>query len=135
MQTVDELPAHELAVALGGVALARAALGRRRLRRRDDRRGPQRCVGACDFDLQQLGGVASLIAVGRSGASKRESLSSPTRSSTAETVESAIRQAEGDLSTGHPQLAQPHDHLDELVGRACGIDFGSDDQSAMRVTS
>jgi hypothetical protein len=43
-----------------------------------------------DVDLQQLARVAALVTVGWSGGSSRPSLPSPTRKSTAKTVESAI---------------------------------------------
>jgi hypothetical protein len=43
-----------------------------------------------DVDVQQLAGVAALVAIGRLGGSSRPSLPSPTLPSTAETVGSAI---------------------------------------------
>jgi hypothetical protein len=71
-----------------------------------------------DVDVQQLARVAALVAVGRLRRLKAAELAQADAQQDRRDRRQRHRQTERDLRAGHAQLAQQHDHLDEVVGRA-----------------
>ena len=113
---VHELPADALALA-GGVgwrsalqatvavdAVAGAAVGD--------------AAELLDVDMQQLAGLTALVAIRWLGRLEPRELAQPDPQQDRRDGRERHRQAERDLRARHPQPAQPHDDLNELVRRA-----------------
>jgi len=71
-----------------------------------------------DVDVDQLAGTPTLIAVGRLGRLQPRELAQPDAQQHRRDRRQRHPQTERDLRPSHPQPAQQHDRLDELVGSA-----------------
>ena len=115
---VHVLPADELSVAAGRVTSARAALQRSI--------AVDAVSGAAfgdpselfDIDVQQLAGVAALVAVRWLGRLQPAALAKPHAQQQRRDRRGRHPETERDLGARHPQLAQHDNDLDEIVGRA-----------------
>jgi hypothetical protein len=71
-----------------------------------------------DVDVQQLAGVAALVAVGQLGRLEPAELAQPDAQQHRRDRRERHPQTQRDLGAGHPQAPQRDDDLDALLGRA-----------------